>query len=344
MSQFVSVLGVVPAILPVLQPASMPCSSSGSPSDASDILLSAASYISSEWYSIINAAFSRDKETRSSNKDVSEAPADGSEARPGLKVTEAERAKADVLEGISRLLFGSSADYARAAFEKALIMRDRRSFKIRLMFCRFRDSIADSRVKDAFDSGMKDAITHAEEIAGCRPDPSPRRLSNAERRRKELREERIRRAGVQMDMFDDMPSGGWFVDIRTPEQHEGEKPSNIIRKARAYSCVADITKDIEEGRITPYGTIEEVVADMKAGLISPSYASLFLAEIDKRNMSAYRKISTISGKVNNIIDEEPVDDDISDGCCEDEKPGSYEERVESISPTGYDFDSDKNWE
>ena len=49
-------------------------------------------------------------------------------------------------------------------------------------------------------------------------------------------------------------------------------------------------------------------------------------------------------KVNNIIDEEPVDDDISDGCCEDEKPGSYEERVESISPTGYDFDSDKNWE
>jgi hypothetical protein len=99
-------------------------------------------------------------------------------------------------EAMIRCLFGNYvADYAREKFEHAIDTGDLRAFKIRLIVIKARDCLhkAKSPLLPWFVKGMELCIEKAEKLAGCIPDPSPRRMSKAEQEKKRKKEEEEKR-------------------------------------------------------------------------------------------------------------------------------------------------------
>lgn len=106
-------------------------------------------------------------------------------SRPAISAS--DKAVAESSEAIIRSMFGDTpADYAKAMFCRAIDTGDMRSFKIRLLVIKTRDSLKGSPMYRQFSNGMEYCISSAESMAGCVPDPSPRRLSRSEQERKRI--------------------------------------------------------------------------------------------------------------------------------------------------------------
>lgn len=404
--------GVVPCRLPILEPAALPsdCAEEAHGSmppeeEAASRLLSFASEAVSRWYLLMRGAILREKRRQAAYREENGLPQSYKVeyVRPAL--TAAEGAEVMVIRALVDATFGTRvAEYAMDCFRKAIATGDKRSFKIRLVMLKCRDALAGTTFHQAFCDAVEDFTSYAEYMAGCTPDPSPRRMSRAEQERSRIREARAREASrfQQMELFDPNASGpvsiyseeppavvvrnnpapiqvilpenapslqdidvqdierqmvptkgGYRVSVdeqspleepntsvlKTPENVISEndivqevvnsdklqvgvdfskfesvstevtvtKPPETqevtvtkisgnnapndasgqvqkpIRKTRTYTSASEISADIAAGLIVPYSNNAEVIADMKAGDISPVEAVVFLAELGKRN-------------------------------------------------------------
>lgn len=203
----VIVSGVLPAMLPILDPAPVAVDIEPSEKDSAqlsaDRLLSVASDIYSRWFLLMRSIMLRERViTRLSNEEATrrcygELPYSKFPCVP-QPLTAADEAAIDIYESIVNSAFGpTAASYAKESFLKAIHTGDKRSFKIRLLFFKSRDCLKNTPLYTPFSLGLEEYVSQAEEAAGCVPDPTPRRLSLAEQKRKKERESRPK----QLNLF-----------------------------------------------------------------------------------------------------------------------------------------------
>jgi len=273
-----------------------------------DRLLRAAADIYSRWFSAMRSAVSRGR--ANSGRGLYQPP----------QLTDWEESVSSICEDLASDLFGDKvASYATHRFRRAVLLGDMRSFKIRLLVLKSRDSLKGTYLHPGFCDGAEDCISEAESMAGCVPDPSPRRMSNAERRRAEARELSDNQpslfGGFLMDWEPkrrqqkaQCPRKGHEDDVRVSPAAADEAKTEALspvaqakcgaadaggnspvqdagftrRKARPYSCVSDIEEDIAFGRIKPYESQSEILDDMSSCEITAQEAVLFMAELRRR--------------------------------------------------------------
>lgn len=103
-------------------------------------------------------------------------------------LTAQEQSTAEASETMLRVMFGDSvAEYAGNGFRNAIATGDKRSFKIRLVMLKARDSLKGSPIHKGFSTWLDAYISKAEKDAGCIPCPGPRRISKKEKERKMAR-------------------------------------------------------------------------------------------------------------------------------------------------------------
>ena len=180
-------------------------SSARSCSVAAEGLLGACTEIFSSWFSSMRGAIGRERLRQARFREENGLQKNAKVPYSPPQLTERDKAVAEMSENVIRSMFGSGiASYAKEKFEHAIATGDMRSFKIRLLFLKARDAISDEGIREAFSNGVDDCIDEAEEKAGCKPDPSPRRLSKLEKQRKKRLESELERKrilnGAQMEL------------------------------------------------------------------------------------------------------------------------------------------------
>lgn len=158
-------------------------------SDAARVLLALSDSLS-RWSLAAKSCIRRDRMRQESLRDLGLATRSAKITYEPQPLTPEEIAYATASESTVRSLFGDTvADYAHAKFLRAVSTGDMRSFKIRIIALKARDALAASfsALTNGFAYGLEECIDRAERLAGCVPDPSPRRLSRKERKRMERR-------------------------------------------------------------------------------------------------------------------------------------------------------------
>ena len=161
-------------------------------SDATKRILDAYAEACSRWFSAMRACIRRDRVRQGLFREEHGLPNSARIPYQKQPLTAAEHAIAAMSEATIRCLFGDTvADYARDKFSHAIETGDMRAFKIRLLVIKARDFLLKEKspIHPEFVKGMEQCIDKAEKLAGCIPDPSPRRMSKAEQERKRKREE-----------------------------------------------------------------------------------------------------------------------------------------------------------
>lgn len=352
-------------------------------------LLDAASDVYSRWFMVMKAAVSRERVRQRLYCEESGMSVDTKLPYERPALTAAEQSTVDLCMNLVGSLFDPKvAEYAMLKFRKAVDTGDKRSFKIRLLVLKSRDSLKGTRLYKGFSEGAEECITKAELIAGCVPDPSPRRLSKAEKARAAARKQmenqptlfdnqentprqdienipQDTKCKVDPDKGDSIPPeqvstapAGSVDNLLTtpPEQgmlaepagalrscdappsqanqyiEKGNNPdfssempcdgqfgekkggygnktshkkvtvtsdfvtkrvtvtrnvdnSTVVRKTKVYRNTTEIASDIASGTIVPYQTNDEVIKDVRGGIITPAEAVLFLSELVKRKRS-----------------------------------------------------------
>jgi len=233
--------------------------------------------------------------------------------RPVLTATEANDAA--FCETLVRSLFGDiPADYARDKFRHAIDTGDMRAFKIRLLLIKVRDTLAStsSPLYPHFLNGIEQCISEAETLAGCIPDPSPRRLSHAEqekRKNKQPQPQPQPQSQTQSPTSTDTTEVKYVINKRydgalsasSPDEHpkiqDIEKPKNGISRKRSktkgitgkpdnsengesvtvtQNHSVTVTLHPKDGAVVrkarDYQSVDEIMEDIEAGKITP-YAS-----------------------------------------------------------------------
>ena len=163
-------------------------------------LLDAASDVYSRWFMVMKAAISRERVRQRLYCEDNGLSVNSKVAYEQPILTASEESVVSMCYTLVKTLFDHKvAEYAMLKFNKALATGDKRSFKIRLLVLKSRDSLKGTRLYNGFRDGAENCISRAEMAAGCIPDPSPRRLSNAEKAREELK----KRTASQPTLFDD---------------------------------------------------------------------------------------------------------------------------------------------
>ena len=159
------------------------------PAGASGMLLRTAADVFSRWYSALNGAVEREKERQRDYRKEHGYKAGAKVSPMPLSPSDSEESVAKASESVIRAMFGDSvADYARDKFLNAISTGDKRSFKIRLLMLKARDSLK-GLMHDEFSRYVDIYISDAESAAGCKESPhGPRRLSRAEKAKKQRRE------------------------------------------------------------------------------------------------------------------------------------------------------------
>lgn len=155
--------------------------------DVASRILSAVSYALSEWFSAMRGCLRRERAIRQYLIEERGLPKATRLPYQKQPLTAQEQAVVTLSESVLRSLLGDAAtDYAKNGFLRALESGDMRAFKIRLVLLKARDtiSIQDPALVDAIKKGIDECIATTEALAGCKPDPSPRRLSKIERLKK----------------------------------------------------------------------------------------------------------------------------------------------------------------
>lgn len=264
------------------------------PSESSMGCLCAASELFARWFSVMKAAIGRERERQRAFRESNGLPKNAKLPYEQPRLTEAESAACSFAEAVVRALFGDqTADYARDKFLSAIATGDMRAFKIRLLFLKARDSISDKKFKNDFSNEMDAFIEDAENMAGCSPDASPRRMSKSEQARKkridEFRIEKAKRDNAQMELPLVWPEGeklerdnknvSELVVSRNQtickKTTESEDEPDVIDKETGYSN--GLIQDIEPGdeacsvvrKTRTYHTVDEIMEDMESGEITP---------------------------------------------------------------------------
>lgn len=191
--------GIVPSSLPVLEPMATRLSTQDPEADMFGItpdhvyayrLLDAASDVYSRWFMVMKAAVSRERVRQRLYCEESGMSVDTRLPYEPPALTAAEQSTVDLCMNLVGSLFDPKvSEYAMLKFRKAVDTGDKRSFKIRLLVLKSRDSLKGTRLYKGFSEGAEECITKAELKAGCVPDPSPRRMSKAEKARAAVRKQ-----------------------------------------------------------------------------------------------------------------------------------------------------------
>ncbi|MBQ1678120.1 MAG: hypothetical protein II062_01125, partial [Oscillospiraceae bacterium] len=185
-----------------------------------------------------------------------------------LELTPAESAVASASEGVIRAMFGDSpADYAKFKFDCAVRKADMRSFKIRLLMIKARDSLTGD-IHEEFHKWAPVYIEEAERVAGCIPCPGPRRLSKAEQERKRRREE-AKNAYCELPFEEGVTIGECNSD-NNEESVKKERPGRTSRSVKeallepisdGYPCVSKIISSMS--KVLGENTIENLANQIK---------------------------------------------------------------------------------
>jgi len=385
---------IVPSSLPIMEPMANRLSTEDPEADMFGVtpdhvyayrLLDAASDVYSRWFMVMKAAISRERVRQRLHCEEAGISVDTKLPYERPTLTAAEQSTVALCMNLVSSLFDPKvAEYAMLKFSRAIDTGDKRSFKIRLLVLKSRDSLKGTRLYKGFFEGAEECITKAELIAGCVPDPSPRRLSKAEKARAAAKK-LVENQPTLFDAQVDTPEQD--IEIKNPEPQRGVDPvlpqtqvstaptgsvdnlsitpsvdsdiaepvgaagvceaspstkdqyiekqkksdftkkkhtnktvnkikgnsdtiSNSIkvtvtsenvtgrvtvtkdvdnsvkvRKMKVYSSTSEITADIEAGNIVAYQTNDEVISDVRNGIITPAEAVLFLSELVKRKRS-----------------------------------------------------------
>lgn len=357
-------------------------------SDATQRILDACAEASSRWFSAMRSCIRRDRVRQALFREEHGLPNSAKIPYERQPLTATEEATASMAEATIRCLFGDYvANYAREKFDHAIDTGDMRAFKIRLLVIKARDFLhkEKSPMHQEFVKGMENCIEKAERLAGCIPDPSPRRLSRAEQERKRKREEekaKHRELHSELplespEQSSDVPiaqdieqyASGKYTDDSSPKcpqknveysiskkkekQNDKVSPSGdnrdidtatvavaitdgkklnglaksgIVRKAREYDTVEQILDDIENGKIVPYESSDEICADLKAGLLTPVEALMFTSALDRYSP---QDVDLDDAQRNDLemenvgVDEEVDEEEVDDGEVDDGTSFSY---------------------
>ena len=207
-----------------------------------------------------------------------------------------DSAVAAMCESVVRAMFGDpAADYARDKYSDAIQTGDARAFKIRLLVIKARDSLKNTALYEEFCRGMESCIAKAEKIAGCIQDPSPRRMSRAEReRKKKLSRKKKRHKAYAPELplvwpgkEDKNSTTDCFNDNYGPGKaplEAGVGPSNEkLRESSEESAPSggcdeksDVTHDVTvtkrknaRRKAGTYNSIDEILDDIESGRIEP---------------------------------------------------------------------------
>lgn len=149
-------------------------------------LLSAAATAFSQWFLTMRRAIARERARQQLFREEHGLPKSARIPYERPVLTAVDESTAAKAEASIRSLLGSTvADYARDKFYSAISSGDMRAFKIRLLFIKVRDSAENAYIRDLVIEMLEEYISLAESMAGCIPDPSPRRLSKKEQKRKQ---------------------------------------------------------------------------------------------------------------------------------------------------------------
>lgn len=104
-----------------------------------------------------------------------------------------------------------------------------------------------------------------------------------------------------------------------------------MRKAREYNTVEQILDDIEDGKIVPYESSDEICADLKAGLLTPVEALMFTSALDRYSPqdgdlddTQRNDLERETVGVDDEVDDEEVDDgDVDDGTSFSYNPNGF---------------------
>lgn len=380
-------------------------------SEATGRMLDAFAEACARWFSAMRACIRRERARQALFREENGLPRTAKIPYQRQPLTAEEMAVSSMAETIARCMFGQEvADYARQKFIHAIDTGDMRAFKIRLVVIKARDSLKklNSPITPEFIKGMEKCIEKAESLAGCIPDPSPRRMSKAEQeimRKREEREKSMREMNPELPLVwsehssessavqdiehasdenadltnipvsPKMPlvrksqskiekGGSPHIsevkqDIRnvtvTVTVESGEsvrkvskkhsKGSGIIRKSREYNTVEQILDDIEEGRIVPYESSDEICADLKAGMLTPVEALMFANALDRYipqdSDGEYDPDRSYLERESVGVDDDNEDDEEDDLDSEEGSSFSY-------NPNGFGgepdvFDSEGQW-
>ena len=406
------------------------------PSDAVRRIQRTTSDACARWFKVVRAALGRERDRQQKFRMEHGLPKSARLPYQKPSVEPGECAAAESAESTLRCLYGDEvADYASTKFRRAIETGDMRAFKIRLLVLKARDSLAGTAILPDFIAGIEDCISTAEEIAGCTPDPSPRRLSRAEQERKRKREELLARkkeqqpelnlswttassseagktglksgretkrsstqASVQDIEHQDIESNKTAqiisasssadvasaspaqtpknsisckngFDVKNDSQIKSKRKSNranknyqissvtvtdntsvtvthhvhkrchkLVRKTKDYATVEEILADVDAGLIVPYETAEEICADVLAGVLTETESILFTLALDRYNPLDNAGIDAASGieMDRERVEEDGVDQD-ENGLDEDETVAVEDARGPSISynPLGF---------
>lgn len=402
-------------------------------SDAVRRILRTTSEACARWFKVVRAALGRERDRQQKFRVEHGLPKSSRLPYQKPSVEPGECAAAEASETTLRCLYGDEvADYAKTKFLRAIETGDMRAFKIRLIVIKARDSLTGTYLLPDFIAGIEDCISTAEEIAGCTPDPSPRRLSRAEQERKRKLEAMIARKKEQQPelnlVWSTTPSSEvgktglksgrdtgnastqpcvqdiehdkathiipasssadvasaqshqtlqnpisckTSVDVKNDSQIKSKIKSNgankndqitpvtvtnstnvtvthkkrkrhskLLRKTKDYATVEEILADVDAGLIAPYETAEEICADVQAGLLTETESILFTLALDRYNPLENAGVDSESALEMDRArveqdDVEQDDEELGDGedCAGEERSG----RGPSISynPSGF---------
>ena len=275
-------------------------------------------------------------------------------------LTDGEMLVAAVCESEIRDMFGDGpADYAKDRFWHSLSTGDMRGFKIRLIFIKVRDSLVGSPIHSSFLAGIEDAITKAEDLAGCKPDPTPRRMSRFEKARKlrilaqkEAKERQVQELPLEWpeeaktvenpDLAPAKNNDNNEDGAKVHQKNAGDKsrPIKALRKAREYQTVGQILEDIESGAIVRYESTDEIKADLKEGRLTPVEALMFttamgfyshrIKEQEEDEEIQDESEDGDEGCVDADVVEDEDSDEVEDSDEEEDDLGPYEIEPERI--------------
>ena len=153
------------------------------------LLHKTCSSVFSMWFTLLRRNIQAERDRQMRYKEEHSLPKSAKVQYIPPVLSEPDMAVVASLTTLVRSVFGDlPADYAKNRFDCAIATGDMRAFKIRLLVLKVRDSLSGSTIHSQFARGVDDCIAEAEALAGCIPDPSPRRMSHVEQERKKARE------------------------------------------------------------------------------------------------------------------------------------------------------------
>lgn len=286
---------IVPSSLPIMEPMATRLSTEDPEADMFGVtpdhvyayrLLDAASDVYSRWFMVMKAAVSRERVRQRLHCEEAGISVDTKLPYERPALTAAEQSTVALCKNLISSLFDPKvAEYAMLKFRRAVDTGDKRSFKIRLLVLKSRDSLKGTRLYKGFFEGAEECITKAELIAGCVPDPSPRRLSRAEKARVAARK-LMENQPTLFDAQDKAPEQD--IEIKTPKPQSRVDPVSRDSFSREQASTAPTGSVDNLSTTTPHvdGESAGPVGAAGACVAAPSGSNQY---IDRRKTTDFSK-------------------------------------------------------